>query len=53
MEKHNTFLLYLNKYKISNYWSKLKSNGKFTSSVFATLIKQEQKDKEKLVEELK
>lgn len=26
----------LNKYKISNYWSKLKSNGKFTSSVFAT-----------------
>lgn len=29
----------LNKYKISNYWSKLKSNGKFTSSVFATLRK--------------
>lgn len=27
----------LNKYKISNYWSKMKSNGKFTSSVFATL----------------
>lgn len=27
----------LTKYKISNYWSKLKSNGKFTSSVFATL----------------
>lgn len=27
----------LNKYKISSYWSKLKSNGKFTSSVFATL----------------
>ena len=26
----------LNKYKISNYWSKLKSNGKFTSSVFCT-----------------
>lgn len=24
------------KYKITNYWSKLKSNGKFTSSVFAT-----------------
>ena len=23
----------LNKYKISNYWSKLKSNGKFTSSL--------------------
>lgn len=29
----------LNKYKISNYWSKLKPNGKFTSSVFATLKK--------------
>lgn len=29
----------LTKYKISNYWSKLKSNGKFTSSVFATLRK--------------
>lgn len=29
----------LNKYKISTYWSKLKSNGKFTSSVFATLKK--------------
>lgn len=27
----------LTKYKISNYWTKLKSNGKFTSSVFATL----------------
>lgn len=27
----------LSKYKISNYWSKLKPNGKFTSSVFATL----------------
>lgn len=26
-------------YKISSYWSKLKSNGKFTSSVFATLKK--------------
>lgn len=25
------------KYKISNYWTKQKSNGKFTSSVFATL----------------
>lgn len=30
----------LSKYKISNYWSKLKPNGKFTSSVFATLKKQ-------------
>src|SRR6185369_47753 len=26
-------------YKISSYWSKLKSNGKFTSSIFATLKK--------------
>lgn len=31
----------LEKYKISSYWSKQKSNGKFTSSVFATLIKAE------------
>jgi hypothetical protein len=29
----------LEKYKISNYWTKQKSNGKFTSSVFATLKK--------------
>ena len=29
----------LDKYKISNYWTKQKSNGKFTSSVFATLKK--------------
>lgn len=29
----------LTKYKISNYWTKLKSNGKFTSSVFCTLKK--------------
>lgn len=28
-----------NLYKISNYWSKLKSSGKFTSSVLATLKK--------------
>ena len=27
----------LSKYKISNYWTKQKSNGKFTSSVFAAL----------------
>jgi hypothetical protein len=27
------------KYKISTYWSKMKSNGKFTSSVFAALKK--------------
>lgn len=29
----------LDKYKISNYWTKQKSNGKFFSSVFATLKK--------------
>lgn len=29
----------LNKYKISNYWSKVRSNGKFTSSVLASLKK--------------
>ena len=29
----------LDKYKISNYWTKQKSNGKFTSSIFATLKK--------------
>lgn len=29
----------LNKYKISTYWSKLKSNGKFTSSILASLKK--------------
>jgi len=29
----------LNKYKISNYWSKLRPNGKFTSSVLASLKK--------------
>lgn len=31
----------LNKYKISSYWSKLKTNGKFTSSVLASLKKVE------------
>jgi hypothetical protein len=31
----------LDKYKISNYWTKQKSNGKFTSSIFATLKKPE------------
>lgn len=31
----------LNKYKISSYWSKLRPNGKFTSSVLASLKKQE------------
>jgi hypothetical protein len=29
----------LNRYKISTYWSKLKSNGKFTSSILASLKK--------------
>lgn len=29
----------LTKYKISSYWSKLKPNGNFTSSIFATLKK--------------
>jgi hypothetical protein len=29
----------LDKYRITNYWSKLKSNGKFTSSVLATIRK--------------
>lgn len=29
----------LSKYKISSYWSKLKSNGKFTSSIFCTIKK--------------
>lgn len=29
----------LTKYRISSYWSKLKSNGKFTSSLNCTLIK--------------
>lgn len=32
-------------YRISSYWSKLKSNGKFTSSVFCTLIKADSKEK--------
>lgn len=31
----------LTKYKISSYWSKLKSSGRFTSSVFCTLRKLE------------
>ena len=34
----------LTKYKISLYWTKLKSNGKFTSSVLATLIKKDEAD---------
>lgn len=46
----------LSKYKISQYWSKLKPNGKFTSSVLATLIKVDediQLQKEILLEEIK
>jgi len=45
----------LTKYKISTYWSKLKSNGKFTSSVLATLRnidKDIPKQKESLIEEI-
>lgn len=39
----------LTRYKISTYWSKLKSNGKFTSSVLASLIKEEEKEKEDFI----
>ncbi len=45
----------LSKYKISNYWSKVKPNGKFTSSVFCTLIKTDtdlEAQKEVLLREL-
>jgi hypothetical protein len=43
----------LTKYKISNYWSKLKSNGKFTSSVLATLRKVEDMSGEDIINTLK
>jgi len=46
----------LSKYKISTYWSKLKSNGQFTSSVLATLIKADEdleSQKDILLKELK
>ena len=46
----------LDKYKISTYWSKLKSNGKFTSSVLATLRKVDNDlslQKEELLKEIK
>ncbi len=46
----------LTKYKISNYWTKQKSNGKFTSSLLCTLIKQDsdlKSQKELLLKELK
>lgn len=43
----------LTKYKISSYWSKLKTNGKFTSSVLATLKKDEDVLKENLLQDLK
>lgn len=36
----------LTKYSISNYWSKLKANGKFTSSVFCKLKKSSEFDAE-------
>jgi hypothetical protein len=39
-------------YRITNYWSKLKSNGKFTSSVLASLIKSEEKDKETFIKNI-
>lgn len=45
----------LTKYKISTYWSKLKTNGKFTSSVLATLRnidKDLPKQKQTLIEEI-
>lgn len=34
----------LKQFKITNYWSKLKSNGKFTSSVFATKIQENSRE---------
>lgn len=46
----------LNKYKISNYWSKLKTNGKFTSSILCTLRqveKEPEKQKDIILKELK
>jgi hypothetical protein len=43
----------LSKYKISSYWSKLKSSGKFTSSVFATLKKPKDYTPEDFAEFLK
>lgn len=43
----------LSKYKISTYWTKLKSNGKFTSSVLCTLIKDEDILEKELLEEIK
>lgn len=42
----------LKKYIITNYWTKLLPNGKFTSSVFAKLIPSEEIEKNKLVERL-
>ena len=42
----------LTKYKISNYWSKLKSNGNFTSSVLATLRKVEDLNGEDIIKTL-
>jgi hypothetical protein len=42
----------LDKYIITNYWSKMLPSGKFTSSVFSKLISIEEKNKEKLIEQL-
>jgi hypothetical protein len=43
----------LTKYKISTYWSKLQTNGNFTSSVFASLKKPNEYSPEDLVAFLK
>lgn len=43
----------LKKYKISNYWSKVKPDGKFTSSVFATLKKKNEFNPEDFAQFLK
>jgi len=43
----------LTKYVITNYWSKVLPNGKFTSSVFSKLIPEEVKEKEDLLETIK
>jgi len=39
----------LTKYVITNYWSKVLPNGKFTSSVLSKLIPEEVKEKEDLL----
>lgn len=42
----------LAKYKISNYWTKMKSNGKFTSSLLCTLRKIEDLNGEDIIKTL-